>query len=182
MFFSYREPEIEQFHQAVAEFKDAIPDLAAGLLEKIEAARTSDADFKARFDAFVETVRESVNPNVAVEAVEEMLIQHLLTERVVRTVFNLPDFARRNAIAREIEGVVDVLTARHMSRNEFLGKLGRFYRAIEEAADGITDWAEKQDFLNTVYEQFFQGFSARTADTHGIVYTPQPLVDFMVQS
>ena len=33
-----------------------------------------------------------------------------------------------------------------------------------------------------MYEQFFQGFSVKVADTHGIVYTPQPIVDFMVKS
>ena len=37
-------------------------------------------------------------------------------------------------------------------------------------------------FSNTVYERFFQGFSVKVADTHGIVYTPQPIVDFMVRS
>ena len=182
LFFRYREPEIERFHEAVAAFKARIPDLAAGLLAKIGAARREDPAFRARFEAFVETVRESVNPNVAVGAVEEMLVQHLLTERVIRSVFNHRDFARRNAIAREIEGVVDALTGRHFSREEFIGQLDRFYRAVEEAAAGIDDFAEKQDLLNTVYEQFFQGFSDRVADTHGIVYTPQPLVDFMVRS
>ena len=33
-----------------------------------------------------------------------------------------------------------------------------------------------------MYEQFFQGFSVKVADTHGIVYTPQPIVNFMVKS
>jgi len=33
-----------------------------------------------------------------------------------------------------------------------------------------------------VYEKFFQGFSVKVADTHGIVYTPQPIVEFMVRS
>ena len=181
-FFAYREPEIERFHEAVAAFKERIPTLATGLLGKIEAARKEDAAFRQRFEGFVETVRESVNPNVALEAVEEMLVQHLLTERVIRSVFNLPSFTRRNAIAREIESVVDALTGRYFSREEFLGQLDRFYIAIEEAADGIKDFGEKQALLNTVYEQFFQGFSDRVADTHGIVYTPQPLVDWMVRS
>ena len=45
-----------------------------------------------------------------------------------------------------------------------------------------SDFSHKQHFLNTVYEQFFQGFSIKVADTHGIVYTPQPIVDFMVRS
>lgn len=182
LFLGYQAPQIAEFRQAVAEFKAVIPDLAAGLLDKIQTAQRTDPAFRAAFEGFVATVREAVNPNVAPQAVQEMLIQHLLTERVVRTVFGNRDFARRNAIAREIETVIDALTARHMSREDFLGRLDRFYRAIEETATGIADFAEKQDFLNTVYEQFFQGFSDRVADTHGIVYTPQPLVDFMVRS
>ncbi|MGV2437954.1 MAG UNVERIFIED_CONTAM: N-6 DNA methylase [Anaerolineae bacterium] len=30
-----------------------------------------------------------------------------------------------------------------------------------------------------MYENFFQGYSVKTADTHGIVYTPHEIVDFM---
>ena len=111
-----------------------------------------------------------------------MLIQHLLTERIFRTAFDNPDFTRRNIIAREIENVIDVLTERTLNRSEFLRPLEPFYAAIEKTAATITDFSQKQGFLNTVYEQFFQGFSVKVADTHGIVYTPQPIVNFMVKS
>ncbi len=40
----------------------------------------------------------------------------------------------------------------------------------------------EQDFLNSVYEQFFQKFSPDIADTHGIVYTPREIVDYMCSS
>jgi len=50
---------------------------------------------------------------------------------------------------------------------------------IEGAAATLTEFSEKQHFLNTVYEWFFQGYSVKAADTHGIVYTPQEIVDFM---
>ena len=83
---------------------------------------------------------------------------------------------------REIETVIDVLTERTLNRSEFLRPLEPFYAAIEDTASTITDFSQKQGFLNTVYEQFFQGFSVKVADTHGIVYTPQPIVDFMVKS
>src|SRR5208282_4669588 len=56
------------------------------------------------------------------------------------------------------------------------------YRAIELAAQKLPDFSEKQHFLNTVYERFFQGYSVKVADTRGIVYTPQPIVDFMCAS
>lgn len=111
-----------------------------------------------------------------------MLIQHLLTERIFRTVFRNPDFTRRNVIAAEIEKVIDALTSQSFSRAEFLRQFDYFYRALEQTADTIDDFAQKQEFLNTVYERFFQGFSVKVADTHGIVYTPQPIVDFMVRS
>ena len=111
-----------------------------------------------------------------------MLIQHLLTDRIFRTVFDNPDFTNRNIIAQEIEKVIQILTRRSPSRSEFLRPLDPFYVAIEKTAATITDFSQKQAFLNTVYEQFFQGFSVDIADTHGIVYTPQPIVDFMVKS
>ena len=69
-----------------------------------------------------------------------------------------------------------------MSRDVFLEPLDRFYIAIEQAATLCRDFSQKQHFLNTFYEKFFQGFSENVADTHGIVYTPQPIVDFMVKS
>ena len=43
----------------------------------------------------------------------------------------------------------------------------------------MTDWSDKQYFLNTVYERFFQGYSVKLADTMGIVYTPQEIVDML---
>ncbi|MCK5717550.1 MAG: N-6 DNA methylase, partial [Thiomargarita sp.] len=49
-------------------------------------------------------------------------------------------------------------------------------------ASTIHEYSHKQHFLNSVYEKFFQGFSVAIADTHGIVYTPQPIVEFMIKS
>ena len=111
-----------------------------------------------------------------------MLIQHLLTERIFRSVFNNPGFVERNVIAREIEKVIIALTSQAFSKHEFQQSLDRFYGAIETTAATIEDFSQKQGFLNTVYEKFFQGFSVKVADTRGIVYTPQPIVQFMVKS
>lgn len=182
LFFEYQPPEYEQWDLAVDEFKDKVPDLAQSLLRLIEEERKYNKQFVQALDDFSELVRQAINPNISMQAVEEMLIQHLLTERIFRKVFDNPDFANRNIIAVEIEKVIQALTSRHFSRADFLSKLDRFYGAIETTAGTIDDFSEKQGFLNTVYEKFFQGFSVKVADTHGIVYTPQPIVDFMVRS
>jgi predicted helicase len=181
-FFAYQPPAYEQFGQAVEEFKIRVPELAAGLLQLIEKERVSNQRFIQAFEGFSNLCRQTINPNISTQAVEEMLIQHLLTERIFRSVFNNPDFVERNVIAHEIERVIVALTSQSFSRHEFLKSLDRFYGAIETTAATIEDFSQKQGFLNTVYEKFFQGFSVKVADTHGIVYTPQPIVNFMVKS
>ena len=181
-FFEYCPPRIEQWEQAAVEFGDRVKEHAEALLGLIREQEKINKQFIDAFGHFWELCKKSINPNLSAKAVEEMLIQHLLTERIFRSVFNNPDFARKNVIAVEIEKVIDALTSKHFSRSHFLSKLDRFYGAIEETAATIDDFSQKQGFLNTVYEKFFQGFSVKIADTHGIVYTPQPIVNFMVKS
>ena len=181
-FFTYQAPAYARWQQAVEEFKTVVPALAESLLTLIAGERQNNRAFRQAFARFAALCRDAINPNIADAAVEEMLIQHLLTERIFRRVFNNPDFVARNVIAREIEEVVQALTGQHFSRYEFFLPLEGFYTAIETTAATIRDYAEKQGFLNTVYENFFQGFSVKVADTHGIVYTPQPIVEFMVRS
>ncbi len=182
LFFEYEPPAYDQWTQAVAEFKLKVPELGEGLLKLIEEQRKANPDFVRAFDEFIHIVQESINPNISTQAVEEMLIQHILTERLFRTIFNNPDFATRNVIAVELEKVVRALTSRSFSRSDFLKSLDRFYGAIETTASTIDDYSQKQAFLNIVYEKFFQGFSIKAADIYGIVYTPQPIVNFMVKS
>ena len=182
-FCAYRPQEYAAWEEAVAQFKDRVADIGQGLAALIQQERKSNRVFTNAFAEFLEKCRQSINPNLAEAAVEEMLIQHMLTERLFpHRLQQRPDFTRRNVIAFEIENVIDALTSQSFSRDEFLGSLDRFYVAIEHTAATISDFSHKQQFLNTVYEQFFQGYSVKVADTHGIVYTPQPIVDFMVRS
>ncbi len=111
-----------------------------------------------------------------------MLTQHLLTERLFRTIFDNADFVRRNIIAQKIEETVTVMTARSFSRGDFTKTLDKYYYPIENKAKESTGWEQKQTFLNNLYERFFQDFSKKAADTQGIVYTPQPIVNFMLDS
>jgi predicted helicase len=181
-FFEYRLPHHEEWEQAVKEFSERLPEIAGAVQKLIEQERKTNQKFVQSFEAFYAVCRQAINPNLSVQAVETMLVQHLLTERIFRKIFDNPDFARRNVVATEIEKVIDSLTSRHFNREEFLRGLDRFYKAIELSAENTENYSEKQAFLNTVYERFFQGYSPKEADTHGIVYTPQPIVNFMVRS
>jgi predicted helicase len=184
-FFTYAPPALVDWERAIEEFKERVPELGKSVGELIHRARAGavpSKKFVAAFDDFAALCRSAINPSLSAEAIEEMLIQHLLTARLFTSVFANPDFTRRNVIAVEIEKVIDALAAGHFSRAEFLQKLDRFYLAIEAAAATLDDFSEKQKFLNTVYEKFFQGFAVKVADTMGIVYTPPSIVRFMIAS
>ena len=111
-----------------------------------------------------------------------MLIQHLLTERIFRKIFNNPEFTRRNVIAAEIEKVIDSLTSSTLAATSSCTILIVSTRPSKITPKIRPTSLKNRAFLNTVYERFFQGFSPKEADTHGIVYTPQPIVNFMVRS
>ena len=181
-FFAYERANAAEWHAAVARFKELVPELGAEAANLLQTQHETNAQFRADFAAFHELCKTAINPNLSAAAVQEMLIQHLLTERMFCNVFDYPDFAHRNVIAREIEKVLKGPLDKVWSRGILLEKLTPFYREIEREAATLVDFSQKQHFLNTVYEQFFQGFSVKQADTHGIVYTPQPIVDFMVNS
>ena len=151
-FFSYIEPDVEGFEQAVEEFKDRVPELAKGLMYKIQEAHKSNKKFMVAFEAFYALCQSAINPKISMEEVEEMLVQHLLTERLFRTIFDNPEFIQRNAIAHEVEQVINALVSKSFSRTDYLKSLDSFYVAIENAARAVPDFADKQHFLNT--EQF----------------------------
>jgi predicted helicase len=182
LFFEHRQDHEVDWEEAVTKFADKIPELAQAVGKTLQDEDKRNPRFREAFGAFLDLCRQSINPDLSEDSVRKMLIQHLLTVRIFTRVFHNEDFVRKNVIAAEIEKVIDTITARYFSRNDFLRPLDRFYTAIERAAESQTGYTEKQHFLNAVYEKFFQRFDTKQADTHGIVYTPQPIVDFMVRS
>jgi predicted helicase len=181
-FLSHDESDEREFERAMQEFKSRIPDLAQSLSEHIAEAHKKNRKFREAFAQFVTLCRTSLNPELSDENVDEMLIQHLLTERLMRNLFQNPEFTTRNVIAAQVQNVIDALASSSFSSAEFLKKLDPYYKAIERQGANLSHFTEKQDFLNSVYEQFFQQYSPNVADTHGIVYTPREIVDYMCSS
>ena len=105
-----------------------MPELARGLAGKIEEAHRGNRAFQDAFAGFFELCQASLNPNIRREAVDEMLVQHLLTKRLFRNIFDNPEFTRRNAIAVEVERVIDALVSESFSRTEYLKSLDRSTR------------------------------------------------------
>ncbi|PJF21626.1 MAG: DNA helicase, partial [Phototrophicales bacterium] len=108
-FINYEIPPFTRFNEAVTYFQAEIPDIANGLKARIDEAHQTNKTFQAAFQVFFERCQQSLNPNISQAAVDEMLIQHMLTERLIRKIFT-EEFVQRNVIAKQVEQVIGALT------------------------------------------------------------------------
>ena len=81
------------------------------------------------FEGFFTLCQSALNPNISQAAVDEMLVQHLLTERLIRKIFDNPEFTQRNVIAAEVEKVIAALVSKSFNCDDFQKSLDRFYAA-----------------------------------------------------
>ncbi|MCD4731655.1 MAG: hypothetical protein K8R74_13705, partial [Bacteroidales bacterium] len=91
--------------------------------------------------SFLELCRVEINPDITVEDVREMMIQHILTSDLFNKVFGDPDFHRHNNIANELEKLTGTLFD-YSERRNLLGSIEHYYDAINVAAASVADHHE----------------------------------------
>lgn len=180
-FFSFERPEVQNFRKAIELFKQDIPKVTETIRQIIIDAALSNITFVKALSSFLELCRDSINPAITREDVYEMIIQHILTEDIFNTIFDETQFHRENNIARELETVIAAFFTGNI-RREALRGVKHYYDAINAAAAGIADHHEKQKFLKVVYETFYKSYNPKAADRLGVVYTPNEIVSFMIES
>ncbi|MFM7884257.1 MAG: N-6 DNA methylase, partial [Microcystis panniformis] len=180
-FINYVRPEVEDFREAIDSFKEDLPTILEALRGLIALQSETNRNFVTARDKFLEICRKSINPEISLEDVREMIIQHILTEDIFINIFNESQFHRENNIARELQGVIETFFTGNTKRNT-LGTIERYYAVIRRTAANIYNHHEKQKFLKAIYENFYKAYNPKAADRLGIVYTPNEIVRFMIES
>ena len=173
--------ELRSFHEAVANFKKDVPEIASVLRGMIETQDKTNPKFQNARNNFLELCKDAINPDIRKEDVDEMLIQHILTEQIFMSVFNDDQFIKENNIARELYKVEETFFTGNVKRNT-LDKIKNYYEVIAASAKTLNDHTEKQLFLKKVYENFYKAYNPKGADKLGIVYTPSEIVEFQIKS
>ena len=180
-FFAFERPEVQNFRKAIELFKQDIPKATETIRGIIIEAEKSNTAFIEESRDFLTLCRESINPGITREDVHEMMIQHILTEDIFNTIFDETQFHRENNVARELETVIATFFTGNLRRETMRG-VKHYYDAINAAAACIADHHEKQKFLKVVYETFYKSYNPKAADRLGVVYTPNEIVRFMIES
>lgn len=180
-FIDYVPEYIEKFNEALEKFKEDIPVIVATLRQTIDLEYTKNEAFITGFKVFFEMCQKEINPHIAKEDIREMIIQHILTEDIFKAIFDEADFHHENNIARQLEILVNTFMTRAMRLNQLSG-INHYYKTINTQAALVADHHEKQKFLKIVYENFYKVYNPKGADKLGVVYTPNEIVRFMVES
>ena len=179
-FLDYELPEIEEFRQAQRQFKADLPSVLENLRGAVDEAATTSAEYQAAAAGFLEHCHRTIGPAVSDADVREMLLQHILTKDIFLRVFAEDQFHRENNIARQLDALEHTFFTGDL-RRQAIDRLRAYYSVIGRAADEIADYAEKQQFLKAIYEDFYKAYNPAAADRLGVVYTPNEVVDFIIR-
>jgi predicted helicase len=181
LFFGYERPEIEAFRNAVEQFKSDLPAVLEALRAMIDKSYKTEPGFRKAATSFLEHAHEAINPSLVDADVREMLIQHILTGEVFAAVFPGTSYHEDNSVARELHKLEATFFVGN-TRHQTLKGLAPYYGAIRKAATEIASHHEKQAFLKVIYENFYKVYNPKAADRLGVIYTPNEIVRFMIQS
>ena len=180
-FLSFKSEIVYKFEDAIEKFKADIPAIVEALRSSIESHRDKNQKFISAQGIFFELCKAEINPDITLDDIREMMIQHILTGDIFNKIFDDADFHRHNTIASELEKLIETLFT-YQDRRNLLHSIEHYYEAINATAAAITDHHEKQKFLKVLYENFYKVYNPKAADRLGVVYTPNEIVQFMVKS
>ncbi len=181
LWVGYEPKEVAEFHKAIELFSAEVGGLAEALRAVIGEQVTGNQAFAQALEEFLELAKKAINPKIEMADVREMVIQHVLTEDIFMRVFDEAEFHRENVIAQKLTEVAGTFYKGETKRN-IHARIAPYYETINARASQISDHHEKQKFLKALYESFYKAYNPKAADRLGIVYTPDEIVRFMIES
>ena len=180
VFLDYELPEIQEFRQAQGQFKTDLPTVLDNLRATVAEAEADNPDYQQAAVSFLELCRKTIGPAVSPADVREMLLQHILTKDIFLSIFREDQFHQENNVAHQLDRLEGTFFTGDV-RRQAIDRLRAYYGVIGRAADEIADYAEKQQFLKAIYEDFYTAYNPAAADRLGVVYTPNEVVDFIIR-
>jgi len=144
-FVDYERPEVRDFRSAIVHFKEDIPHILVALRDMITQQEESNTQFRERRNTFLEVCRQSINPEIEIFDIHEMLIQHILTEDIFTNIFHESQFHRENNIARELSEIINTFFTGNTRRNT-LKSIEHYYAVIRRHSENIVNHHEKRLF------------------------------------
>ncbi len=132
------------------------------------------------FRAFLDELRDDLNPEITEAEAIETLAQHLITKPVFDALFKGSRFTTENPVSRAMETVLGQLHEHNLAKES--ESLDKFYASVARRAEGVQTAQGRQTLITELYDRFFRNAFPRLTQRLGIVYTPVEVVDFIIHS
>lgn len=133
-----------------------------------------------KFKQFVINLRKTLNESVTDAQALDMLTQHIVTMPIFDALFNKGTF-HKNPISQIMNNTIKTLGISNKFHKTV--ELKPFYKKITDKVIGISDDPKaRQELIKDLYGDFFEIVFKNEAKKLGIVYTPIPIIDFMLLS
>lgn len=142
---------------------------------------STDEKHKKDFQEYMDGLHKNINPYITEEEAIEMLAQHLITQPIFQAVFKDFAFADNNSVSVAMGKILDLLD-NDGSMEHDRQVLEGFYRQVQVSCQNLNSAEAKQKMILELYDTFFKTALPKTVQKLGIVYTPVPVVDFIIHS
>jgi predicted helicase len=180
-FVSFERIEFKQFKQVIKKFQEDLPQIIEVLRGMITKESSTNDLFITEKSNFFYLCKDAINPAIKISDIDEMLIQHILTEQIFKSIFDDEMFHSENNISKSLNAIETTFFVSDTKRKT-LSSLQPYYTQIKARATEMQDHNQKQDFLKYIYENFYKAYNPKAADKLGIVYTPKEIIKFMLES
>ena len=158
--------------------------IARSHIDQINAAVDSDPVAQRAMGEFLKSLRDSLNPGITQQDAVEMVAQHMVTLPVFDALFGDYEFAKTNPVSVAISEFLDELRGHgigDMSEGD-RRSLDELYASVRRRASFCRTDSNRQALIKDLYNDFFSKAFKSTSEKLGIVYTPMPIVDYILHA
>lgn len=135
--------------------------------------------FRKSFNNYLNSLKHNINDSIQPDQAINMIAQHIITEPVFDALFNHNNFAN-NPVSKAMNYIVQKMNSIGFQKKQ--KSLKSFYDSVKIRAQNIDDLSHKQEFIRSLYGEFFNKSFGETTSRLGIVFTPVDIVDFIIHS
>ena len=158
-----------------------VADMADRRIKRIREVIAMDEERRGLFNDLLRQMRLNINPTLTEDSFIEMLGQHFVSAPVFESLFQNEQFVESNPVSQVLQAAVELLAEDDMTDDE-RAKLAAMRKEVQLKVEGVNDATGRQRVIKELYEKFFAVAAHNATEQLGIVYTPIPVVDFIVYS
>jgi predicted helicase len=146
--------ENKDFKSSLNKFRKQLPLVLDDLVKLIETESTDNSDFIKVKDRFLKYLITFHNTDLNLVDVNEMIIQHILTEDILINLFDSSEFFETNPLAISLRILTRTFFTKELKRSIF-EPIKDCYKVIIRTASSIYNHKDRQTFLHLIFENFY---------------------------